>query len=212
MKWSDYEAVWKRQEPPLGAKADVGMLKATFETRRRKLHAAIRVRDFAEAAASVFVAVVLAFVWLKMGTRGWPIFFAIVIVLGIAAVFIRERWRSRHRETGPDESLLVKVEADLAELRHQRHLVLTLWSWYLGPCAAAIVVVGLTLALSRPPGDIARDPLFLGGIAVFNAILFAFAWAINRRALRTRLEPRIEELEKLRRELLSARAPTAPSA
>ena len=37
MNWNDYEAVWKRQELPVGADADLATLRETFETKRRKM-------------------------------------------------------------------------------------------------------------------------------------------------------------------------------
>ena len=41
-----------------------------------------------------------------------------------------------------------KLEADLAELRHQRRLLLNVWAWYLAPCLGAIIIV----LLIRPNG------------------------------------------------------------
>ena len=45
MKFSDYEAAWKRQPLPRGADSDLSALKQTYETQRRKTAGAFLVRD-----------------------------------------------------------------------------------------------------------------------------------------------------------------------
>jgi len=205
MNWNDYEAVWKRQELPVGADADVKVLLGTFEAKSRKLHATIRARDLAEAGAGLVVAAAYALTWRQVGTQGWPLAFGIALILGVAGFFISERFRARRVRLGVDATLLAKIEADIAELRHQCALLRSLWTWYLLPCAGAIAIqVGVLIRRSRPLDPI-REPLFLLGLGAFFALVFWLAWAINRRALRMRLAPRLEELEKLRREILAER-------
>ncbi len=199
MNWSDYEAVWKRQELPRGADADLASLRETFETKSRKLGRALLVSDIAEAAAGVLVSVALGFIWRQQGVKGWPIAVAILLTLGVTAVFIRERVRAHRRRLGLDAPLLLKIEADIAELRHRRRLILNVWWWYLTPLGAAITIVCLTIARQRPY----VDWVFLSAYFVFCAVLFVGIWAMNRRAVRKQLEPRLAELEKLRSDLLS---------
>jgi glucan phosphoethanolaminetransferase (alkaline phosphatase superfamily) len=90
---------------------------------------------------------------------------------------------------------------DLAELRHQRWLLLKLWWWYLGPLGAAVILICAALYAARPAFDreLMRPVLAVYGMVVAGA--FWFAWFINRRAVRNRIDPRLEELEELRREL-----------
>jgi hypothetical protein len=215
MNWSDYEAIWKHQELPVGARADLAVLKETFETKRRKLAACLFVRDIAEASAGLFVSGVLAYFWWHMGKEGWPMAFAIALILGVSGFFVRERFRTHRLRMGADAPLLAKVEADIAELRHQRHLLLNLWSWYLAPITGAIVIIGATvvriLIIKTPPGvflsALWENPAALAWIILYVAIVlplcFWGAWAINRRGVRKGLEPRLQELEKLRQSLLS---------
>lgn len=201
MNWNDYEALWKRQELPVGANADIEALKATFETKRRKLAKVLFAGDALEAGAGVAGVVAYGFIWWQIGKTGWPIALAMALVLGVVWVFVRELAEARRARQGADASLLAKVEADIAALRRRRRLILGLWKWYLGPTAASVVIVGMTITRSRPQFDIARDPVFLGGFSLFFAGLLWLAWEGNRRAVRKQLEPRIEELEKLRREI-----------
>lgn len=212
MNWNDYEAVWKRQALPVGATADVAELRHTFEAKRRKLAATLLVRDGLEALAGLLVVGVFAFVWWHMGKEGWPIAPAIILLLGVTGFFVRERIRTHRQRLGPEASVLAKLEAELAELRHQRRLLLNVWAWYLAPCAGAIVCFGVAvirkMLVDLPPGfftKLLEHPLLIAGIlgycVVVLPLLFWGVWAMNRRAVRKNIEPRIEELEKLRQEL-----------
>jgi hypothetical protein len=202
MNRNDYEAVWKRQPLPIGADADLADLKATFETKRRKLAATLMVRDYAEASAGVLGCIAFGFIWRQVGSSGWPIGIAIVLALGVSAVFVRERIRSRRLQLGKDAPLLAKVEADLALLVRQRRMVHTIWRWYLGPILAAVLICHFTLTtVNSETWEPQRDPVIAAGFVAFYLFCSCFAWLINRRACRKQLDPRIEELEKLRREL-----------
>jgi len=215
MNLNDYEAVWKRQELPVGANADIAALRETFETKRRKAAATLFARDLLEGLTGVFVSGVFAYVWWQVGREGWPLVFAIALVLGVSGFFVRERFRAHRIRLGAEASMLTKVEADIAELHHQRRLLLNLWSWYLMPLAAAIVVVSLTLGrvlmIKAPPvffTTLRENPVALFWIVLYFAgvlpLCFWGAWAINRRAVRKQIDPRLAELEKLHADLLAS--------
>jgi hypothetical protein len=203
MNWNDWETIWKRQELPRGADADLATLRETFEAKRRKSANALLVRDVLEASAGVVVCAAFALMWWKQGRAGWPIAGAMLLILGVTGFFVRERLRSFRARLGADAPLLAKLEAEIAELRHQRVLLLGIWKWYLAPIGAAIVIVCLTITRNRPAWDVSRGGLFLGGYFLFCLLLFVAVWALNRRAVRRRIEPRLVELEKLRSDLLS---------
>jgi hypothetical protein len=207
MNWNDWEMIWRRQEAPVGAAADVTLLKQTFEAKRRKLARRLFVRDVLEAAAGVLVAGALVYLRWHMKYAGWPIVIALALVLGVTGFFVRERIRTRRQRLGADAPLLAKLDADVAELQHQRRLLWNVWPWYLGPLAIAWAIVGATaLANTDAVGrEMLKHPLvlgFTGGYFVLCLVLFWVVWAVNRRVVRTHLDPRLEELEKLRRELL----------
>jgi hypothetical protein len=201
MNWNDYEAVWKRQELPIGADADVAKLRQTFETKRRKLAATLLVRDLLESGAGLLACIVCGFLWWKLGPTGWPIGLAMALTLGVSAVFVRERLRSRQLRLGEAAPLLTKVEADLAELRHQRQLLHTIWRWYLGPLLTAILIIHFTLTMHGPAWSPQRDPVFNAGFVAFYLFCVGLVWLINYRAGRKQIDPRIAELDKLRRDL-----------
>lgn len=204
MNWNDYEAIWKRQTLPVGPSADVGELKDTFESKSRKLAASIQVRDFAEASAGVVVAAAYVFHWSQLGTAGWPLALSITLILGVTGFFVRERFRARGLRLGADASLLAKIEADIAELQHQCRLLRTVWAWYLAPCGGAIAIHFHVIVAQTPPGNPLHEPLVGAGFAAFFAFFLWLVWELNRRALRKQFEPRLAELERLRREMIAS--------
>ena len=97
--------------------------------------------------------------------------------------------------------MIAKIEADLAELRHQRRLLLNVGKWYLTPCIAAAAVVACTALVHAPHSLSAK--LLAGAIMLFLLTLTCWGvWALNRWAVRKCLEPRLEELDRLHQSLL----------
>jgi flagellar biogenesis protein FliO len=204
MKFSDYEAAWKRQPLPRGADADLRELKQTFETKSRKMAATLLLRDWAEILACGIVVVAYVAFWRNAGQDGWPMGFAILMILWVAGIFLRERLRSRRNRLGADSPLLAKIAADLDELRHQQRLVLRVRLWYIVPCVIAMLIHVTVIVRRAPEGDPVRHPVSLLAIVLVIGALCWFVWSINRRAVRLHIEPRIAELEKLQRDQLSA--------
>jgi hypothetical protein len=202
MNLSDYEAVWKRQPPPVGANADLTILKQTFEKKSRRQAAHIQVRDYAEASSGIFVAIAYGFHWWQIGPAGWPLAIGILLILWVVAFFIRERLRARRNLARADTTLLVKIAHDLAELQHQRKLCRQVWAWYLAPCVGAMLAQSIVIFQHSKPWSVMREPAGIVSMIILISLPCWFAWLINLRAIRKTIEPRIAELEKLQRALL----------
>jgi hypothetical protein len=203
MNLNDYEAVWKRQPLPAGEQTDIAGMRKKFEGRHRLMTVSLLVRDWLEiAVCGVMVATYLWF-WYKAGRAGWPLGVAILLVLGVAVLFLRERRRARRNRPGVDASLRSKVEADLAELHHQRWLLLKVWLWYIAPFAVAMLL-HVSVIMRAKSWDPVLGPLTLGLACLFIALACGGTWAINRVSVRKWIEPQIAELEKLQRELTEA--------
>jgi hypothetical protein len=210
MNWDDWEMIWRRQEPPVGATADIATIKQTFEAKRRKFARGLMLRDYAEAGAGVLVSIVFAYIGWHLKKYGWWLAIATGVILGVTAFFLRERRRVHRSRLGASATLLAKLDAEIAELRHQRRLLANLWPWYLGPIVLAWAIAGAAMLAEMqtdPVGRaVLRHPIFLGLAGGYVALcfgLFWWAWKANRRGAAKRIDPRIEELEKLRRELLT---------
>jgi hypothetical protein len=204
MNWNDWEMIWKRQELPRGADADLAELRRTFEARSGKLARTLLVRNVSEAGAGLFVAAVFASVGFRLKTA-WPMALAVGLILAVTAFFIWEMIRARRGRLGAEAPLLAKLDADIAELRHQRRLLLSLRIWYLTPIAVAMLLVGAAVALNNPASVLLlKEPLILFSLMFYVllcVLLFWGVWVLNRRAVRKQIDPRLQELEKLRNDL-----------
>ena len=113
----------------------------------------------------------------------------------------------RRRRLGADASLKAKVESDLAELRHQRWLLREVWLWYIAPIAVAMLLHVSVVVRKVGPSDPIQPPVLLGLACLIIALACWFAWTINREAVKKQIDPRIEELEKLQRDLANLEGP-----
>lgn len=212
MNWNDYEAVWRRQTLPLGVNADITALRASFETTHRRMKKLLVLRDWLEAGAGLFVSAALGLFWWRIGKAGWPIAVALLLILGVTWRFLRERLRAHRNQLGPQASLLAKVEADIAELRHQHRLLRQMGVWYYLPLIGAMMIVFITLirrtSRQSPPGlitELLTNPAALAWIialASVTVLATGRAWQAKGEAIRKQIEPRLAELEALRREIL----------
>jgi hypothetical protein len=198
MNWNDLKSVWAGQSLLSGPYADIAALRDEFEAKRRRLARVLFWRDVREAAAALFVAGVFA----HMGPVGWPTALAVVLMLGLAGFFVWERFRAHQQKVGADASLVAKLEAEIAELRRQRGLLLNVGTWYLAPCIGAAAIVAATTLIHAPRPLAAK---LLAGLImlIFLALVSWGVWALNRWAVRKCLDPRLEELEKLHQSLLA---------
>jgi hypothetical protein len=214
MNWNDWEMIWRRQEPPVGADADLAMLKRTFEAKRRKLACGLLVRNLVEGVGGVFGAAVLVGFALYVGARGWPILIGAALILGVSVVFLRDLLRIRRNRLGSEAPLLARIEAEIAELHQQRRLLTNVGTWYFLPYLAAGAIAAITLARTTgpkaPPGHLIAlltTPITLAWIIILTGTTgfsLYWAWRDNGINARKRGELRLEELEKLRRDLLSS--------
>lgn len=213
MNWNDWELVWKRQELPVGANAELAVIKRTFEAKRLNLGRGLSLWHTVEGWGSVLIAFAYAFSWRKLGHDAWPIGISIVLSLGVSAVFLRERLVARRYRLGSDAPLLDRTEAYLGQLRHQRRVLLNIGTWYFFPLLAGGVIAAGTahgiLSLREPPGftaDVWADPAARAWVIALLGVTTVATLAARvsiRRDVGKRLNPRIDELEKLLREILA---------
>lgn len=202
MNWNELKTTWASQKLTTTPLTDPEALRRDFEAKRRRFARTFFWRDVREAAAGLFVAGVFAYVGWQMGRVGWPIALAVVLMLGLTVFFVRERLRAHQQKVGADASLVAKLEAEIAELRRQRGLLLNVGTWYLAPCMGAAAIVAAT-ALIHAPKPLAAK-LAAGAIMLILLALVSWGvWALNRWAVRKQIEPRLAELEKLHQSLCS---------
>ena len=187
MNWSDYESVWKRQELPTGAAADVAHIRATIEIKRQKFRGTLLVRDMTEG---------------------------LLLILGVSLVFVRDFLRRRRLRIGPEAALLTKLDAEIAELQHQRRFLSHIGLWYFLPYLAALPLIYIPIFLHlgvRLPSDLLitllttpRSAVFIYLIVAIVVCALVLVWRDARDAGKKRINPRIEELERMRRDLFGS--------
>lgn len=203
MNWREMEAAWRRQEPTVESRAELSELVTSFEAKRQKLASTLLVRDWIEAGAGLMVS--LVFMMDAVGGRGvaWLEWLAIALVMGVTLFFVSERVRARRARLGAEAPLRQKLEAEIAEVRHQCRLLRRVMWWYVGPLMLAIV---LFLCAKVAPQVDRLGIVGWGALAVYAIGCGALAWwvrGLNLRAVRRQLEPRLAELEQQRQELIA---------
>lgn len=197
MNWDELRNVWERQPVSPLKLPEWSRCEREFVARQRQAERGLFWRDLREAGAGFFFAATLAYVGWHMGRAGWPLSLAVLLVLGLSGFFIRERVRTRREQPPIDAPLLTRLDAAIAELERQRHLLTHIKSWYLAPVLLAGAIFGATVLLNAPLPTL---PLIL--VAGFMAaILGLCSWlviVINRRAVRLSIEPRLHELREWR--------------
>lgn len=208
MNWTDCAAAWKRQEVPAASAAEVAALEASFESRRRQMASARRVRNLIEGSAGPVVALCLAILWWTTGRSGWATALAILLILAGSTAVFGAAWlgriRARRSRPGADAPLLIRVDTDIADLQRERRQLLTMRTWSFAPVYAAVLLIPFVFILKRYGVSF---PIAFSG---YYAAVVLLASVHNRREVRKRLDPRLDELERLRRGLAPGDGP-APS-
>jgi O-antigen/teichoic acid export membrane protein len=199
MKWHELEKYWQTRTAGHAAPA---WNAADFETRRLRLARSFARRDWLEAGTGLLVAAMFSLPPLLMGPAAWPAWIAVALVLGVTTVFVRERRRARRNAPAPEAPLLMRLEAEIRELEHQRQLLLNVAWWYLFPLllAIALLVWAVHLAL---PGQLTTPMIWrLVWFGALMAIMGAVTLWLNHQAVRRTVEPRLSELRSARAALL----------
>jgi hypothetical protein len=204
MNWDDLKSTWSGQDLPTWPAEKIAALEKAFGEKQRKLSRTLFWRDVREAVLGIFVAAIIARTGWKMGAQGWPVAFAVLLLLGLSGFFVRERIRARRLQPAVDAALLVRLDAEIAEWRRQHHLLSHVAGWYLAPILGAGAVFGATVLVHAPVPLVARLAAGAVMIVILAACGVATVW-LNRRAVRRIVEPRLRELEAWRQNLVSSK-------
>jgi hypothetical protein len=195
MNWNELQQLWQTQQsiatPPVWNPAE-------FEQQRTRLARTLAWRDWLEAGVGIAVAVFFVVTLLPLGPAAWPGWISVVLILGVSAFFIRERRRTRRTTPSPESPLIIRLDADIAELRHQCRLLNTVVLWYVLPIMLSIILLfwGVRSAMPAPLPSLWSWRVVLFGLGALG--FSAFVVWINREAVRTTLEPKLRELNSIR--------------
>jgi hypothetical protein len=205
MDFSQIQQLWTQQPGPAPAGDDVRM--DEMAARARRLSRRVRTRDYVELVTAAVMAAAFGGVATQTPVA-WPWVAAAIITLGVGAVFVRERLRSKYTSAGGTD-VRSGLELAIAEADHQIRLLGSVASWYLAPLGlvAALICIGVLLGVREAvgPDTWARGRAGLvGAFAVALVVTggaFWLVWKLNLRAVNKTLLPYREELAVLRGQL-----------
>lgn len=204
MEFKDMQQLWMNH--PVADTDQLGW--DDVSKRVRTLNRRVFVRDVMEFVVALGLAAL--FFWIGvLAPIAWPWVGAGLLVLGVAAVFLRERMRAARATATAPHDVRGGLEHAIAEAEHQIHLLRSVATWYLAPVAAAVVLVlvGTVLGVRAEVGPEVwargREALYLSMAAIVPLIgaVFVLVWWLNRRAVTTHLVPHRDSLVQALRQL-----------
>lgn len=123
----------------------------------------------------------------------WTWYLTVPALVWIAGFMLVHRIRHKPRPSKADAPLLDCVERSLAEVTDQIWLLRNVLWWYLLPLGVSLLAffVQVTWLHSK---DWLDGLAHLTGPAIVVFVTFAFVYWLNQHAVRSRLEPRRQEL------------------
>jgi hypothetical protein len=192
MSPDELKQAWQGQSAAGELKVDADLVLREVRRNQQSFNSVIFWRDMLE----VSVGVSLVPTWLFLGARlslPWSWYLSVPAIIWVIACFLVERVRHAQRLPPADETLRQCLERSLADVEHQIWLLRNILWWYiLPPALTAFTFVSHVAWLGRSEGWLT----FLVLLPVFAVMIFTFwgIYSVNQNAVRTKLEPRRQEL------------------
>ena len=192
----------RNESPPTDGLKDVWQSQSLEGTRMsaddirrkaKKFQSKVFWRNAREYAAALVVVVIFGFDFWRTSDTLARVAFGLIIA-GTLYVMWHLHQKGASRNLAAEMGLASGLEFYRRELERQRDLVGSVAWWYLGPVIPGLVVLMVARARGNP-GHL--WPIGLSSAVI--ALIFVFAWWLNRSAAR-RLQRRIEELDALKDE------------
>jgi len=192
MNPDDYQKAWQAPSAQPRVTIHADLLLKELQHNQRNFRVSIFWRDFREVA----IAVLLIPVWFYMGAKlssPWTWYLTVPVLIWIAGFMLV--YRIRHRPEGGklDDTLLRCVQRSLIEVTDQIWLLRNILWWYLlPPCLSMLAFIFQITWLHSHGWPDALAHVAPPVIAIFA--VYAFIYWLNQYAVRTKLEPRRQEL------------------
>ncbi|HEX5244754.1 MAG TPA: hypothetical protein VFW23_15935 [Tepidisphaeraceae bacterium] len=192
MNPDDFQKAWQAQSAQPRVTINADLLLKEVQRNQREFRSVVFLRDFREVA----VALLLIPVWFYMGAKlssPWTWYLTVPVLIWIAGFMLVYRIRHKPQSGKLDDSLLHCVERSLTEITDQIWLLRNILWWYLLPLGVSLLAFTLQFAWLHSHGWVGA----VAGAAPIVIILFAvyaFIYWLNQFAVRTKLEPRRQEL------------------
>jgi hypothetical protein len=185
---------WQAQSSQTRLTIDTTFLLKEVQRNEQQFTAAIFWRD----AREVGVTLLMMPVWVYLGVKHalpWTWYLMLPTLLWIAGFMLIDRMRRRRSDVFA-QPLRQQVEYSLAQVEHQIWLLRNILWWYLLPFAGPMMAFLAQVAWQKRSGGWGIA-LNVAIVAAMAAITFASIYWLNRHAVRSRLEPRRQELEAM---------------
>lgn len=206
MNFEALQKLWSEQTSgrvELPARAE---LFARVKKESREFDAMIAKRDRAElGTGAVLIAVFTGsgLVYGRSAGVAWPFYAAAVCMLWVFAFFVVEKRLARRHRPSNTEPLRGALDAAISHVRRQLWMLRNVMWWYLLPAQTGwfLFFLGILLTPAFPRWfALAALPLVLWYLWRMSVSVYA----LNKEAISKDLEPRYEELTRLRDALVSA--------
>jgi hypothetical protein len=192
MNPDEYQRAWQAQSARTRVTVDADLLRKEVQRNQRDFRATVFLRDFREVA----IALVLIPVWFYMGvtlSSPWTWYLTVPALLWIAGFMLVYRTRHKPGPGKADAPLLDCVERSLAEVTDQIWLLRNVLWWYLLPLGVPLLAFVVQVAWLHSRGWL--DVLdHLAAPVIVILVTFCFVYWLNQHAVRSKLEPRRQEL------------------
>jgi hypothetical protein len=208
MNFEDLQKSWQAQDAGRKITMDLDFLMKEARHDQRRFRRMIFWRDVRE----VGVAMVLVPIFINIGRHdhAWPAYVIAFACFMVGGYILIDRWRHKRSLPNTHDSLKNCATASLADVTHQIWLLKNILWWYLLPLGVPMLVWMIWIFWQVPmPGAGTIFTIFNLGFKtfgilfslVFTVVLYAFLYWLNQFAVKKRLEPRRQELEKLLKEI-----------
>jgi hypothetical protein len=195
MELDELKAAWRKEMEISVSTPDMSW--DTIKRNVSEVHRGVRVRDF------LFVLVLLFWAVASVAFNrqpGWLSGLSIALVLGTAVFLTYVLVRARLVPKSDDWTLSSRLAAEIEGLENQARIVRGFGSWYLLPMFAAVIVSALA-------GFHGRTGSYTPGFKLWVYFALCCIWFggtiwIHRREARTKIQPLLERLKGIQRELM----------
>ncbi|HTB84362.1 MAG TPA: serine hydrolase domain-containing protein [Candidatus Sulfotelmatobacter sp.] len=209
MNFEDLQKSWQAQDAGRKITMDADFLMKEVRRDQRRFRRMIFWRDVRE----VGVAAVLVPFFINIGRHdhAWPAYVIAFACFMVGSYILIDRWRHKRSLPSTHDSLKNCAAASLTDVTHQIWLLKNILWWYLLPFAVPMLIWMVWMFWQMPPPG-AENIFSLIFSMVFKTfgVLFSlgftaavngFLYWLNQFAVKKRLEPRRQELEKLLKEI-----------
>ncbi len=192
MQFDQLRAVWHRHLEQPASRNEVDLIARLVEQCARDMERQIVQRDVTETAVALLM--IAAFGWLSAEVRNVGGKVGCLVIVAGAVLIIAKLWQARLGGRPPASSLPLDgyLSQERQHVIRQIRLLRGVAWWYISP-----IFVGMNLFMCAN----APSPVFAACFLVASAVLSVFVWRWNQHAIRTELQPLLDEIDRVARQL-----------